>query len=92
MTARGSAPTSSGGPPTDAEIMWICPYCKRSGIEQHSDDEDPERNAVAALRSHIRDADSDGHGPRNAVPADRERTLFEYVRLVARDEGRREQP
>lgn len=84
MTSRRRDSAPSGGLPTHTEFEWICPYCGKSRINRYTgeDEEEGEANAVAALRSHIVVSDGDGHGPRNEVPADRERTLFEYVYRV----------
>jgi len=80
IMSSGDSPTPSGGSPTETELKWICPYCQESKVDQYAEVADGEREALAMLRSHIGGAAGDGHGPRNEIPVDRERTLFGYVR------------
>ena len=61
---RGQRPTldeSASG------YRWTCPYCGTSRITTSSGEEG-EKNAMAALRTHIHASDGDGHGPRNSFP------------------------
>jgi len=46
---------------------WTCPYCGESRLNK-SEDDAGERNAIAALRSHVLASDSLEHGPVNAYP------------------------
>lgn len=83
MPSSGRDSAAGGGPPTETEFKWTCPYCRKSRIIRYTEEEErKEENTVAALRSHITASDGDGHGPRNELPADLERTLFEYVSRV----------
>lgn len=84
MTVQERASAPDSGPATETEFKWICPYCRKSRIDRYAKGKRGEEEAIAALRSHIADADGDGHGPRNEIPVDRERTVFEYVCQVGR--------
>lgn len=86
MPPSGRDSAAGGGPSTETKFKWTCPYCRKSRIIRYTGEEGREENAVVALRSHIAASDGDGHGPRNELPADLERTLFEYVYRV--DGGR----
>jgi hypothetical protein len=79
MTPRGRDSASSTETTPETGFTWVCSYCKRSRTDQYAGEEE----AVAALRSHIGGFDGDGHGLRDEFPADRERTLFEYVRCAS---------
>lgn len=58
---------------------WTCPYCERSRVNI-STGEDGEKNAIAALRTHIMASDGAEHGPRNEFPAHLEGLeLTDYV-------------
>ena len=72
---------SGGGRLPATEFKWVCPYCRESKVEQYAV-ADGEGDALAALRSHIGAAAGDGHGPRDEMPEDTERTLFGYVCCV----------
>lgn len=83
MTSRGRESTRGDGFEPETEFRWICPYCGMSRRTRYAmDGEKAEANAVSALRSHVANAEGDGHGPRNELPADRDRTLFAYVCCV----------
>ncbi|MDL5362131.1 hypothetical protein [Halalkalicoccus sp. NIPERK01] len=84
MTPQGRASGPESGPALETEFKWICPYCRKSRIERYAQGRRGEKEAIAALRSHIVDSEGDGHGPRNEAPVDTERTVFEYVCQVGR--------
>lgn len=83
---RDAAPESD---PSGTAFKWDCPYCGESSVDRYAGTaEEVERAVVAALRTHIVSSDGGGHGTRNEAPADRTRTLFEYVgRAQPCDEG-----
>jgi hypothetical protein len=71
--------THGGVRSTGTAFKWICPYCGTRRVDQYAEGMRGEGDALGALRSHIEDAAGDGHGPRNEVPEDGERTLLGYV-------------
>lgn len=73
-------------PATDGGFRWECPLCGMSRLNA-SKDESGEKNALAALRTHIIASDGTEHGPKNEYPADFDHeTLAEHVVRV--DRGR----
>lgn len=60
---------------------WTFPLCGNSPLNSGGG-EDREENAIAVLQSHILASDSDGHGPRNELPARETLTLSDHVSRV----------
>lgn len=48
---------------------WTCPICDATQISP-SDADRPIEKAFQALKSHIRAANGDGHGPQYSLPRD----------------------
>ena len=46
---------------------WTCPICGSSNVG-YPGGRDPNFSALAALQSHIRTVDGDGHGPQYELP------------------------
>lgn len=48
-------------------FRWECPICGMSRLNA-SEDESGERNAIAALRTHVIASDGADHGPKGEYP------------------------